>query len=167
MLYQQKTASLNRNANYIGGVCEIPTNSGATPFEFRTRVEVSLPFNQKTVVRVRPDISLDELFNVVCKEACLDRDRYELVITNHNPNASRTKLSTKDAFSSYNTKEITLVIKSSEGFGNGPITTTTTYISNNTSAKSLSKAYIFALKKIFLDLNLIIYRFFASLWHHF
>jgi hypothetical protein len=100
---QSKSNSLNRNS----------TNNNQ-PFEFKTRVEVSLPFNQKTVVRVRPDISLDELFNVVCKEACLDRDHYELVITNYNPNAvaKTSNVSSKDdEFSSYNTKEIELVLK--------------------------------------------------------
>jgi hypothetical protein len=98
---QSKSNSLNRNS----------ANANNQPFEFKTRVEVSLPFNQKTVVRVRPDISLDELFNVVCKEACLDREHYELLITNNNPNANKSTLSSQDEFSSYNTKEIALVLK--------------------------------------------------------
>lgn len=68
-----------------------------------------MPFNQRTAVRVRLDISLDELLGVICKEAAvIDKSRYELVVNGARPN------SMLDPLSAYNTKEVTLVLKHSE-----------------------------------------------------
>lgn len=98
-------------------------NNSHQPFELTNRVEVNLPFNQKTAVRVKLDISLDELLTLICKEANnLERTRYELVINGARPS------SMQDSFSTYNTKEVTLVLKHSE----------TTYV-KNLSMRALKK----------------------------
>jgi hypothetical protein len=104
----------NSNNNYSNYHVSSPfgnhhTNNSHQPFELTNRVEVNLPFNQKTAVRVKLDISLDELLTLICKEANnLERTRYELVINGARPS------SMQDSFSTYNTKEVTLVLKHSE-----------------------------------------------------
>lgn len=107
-----KSVTLNRNnsgKNNTNG-----SSQQQQPFEFKTRIEVNLPFNQKTVVRVRPDISLSDLFVIICKEACLDRELYELRIFKNNDvksGSSGKPESMSDSYSSYNAKEVTLILK--------------------------------------------------------
>lgn len=99
------TTTLSSRVQTLGGA----NNYQSTPFELTNRVEVNLPFNQKTAVRVKLDITLDELLTAICKEAAnLDRSRYDLVINGARPN------SMQDILSTYNTKEVTLVLKHSE-----------------------------------------------------
>ena len=97
----------------------LSNNYSSTPFELTNRVQVNLPFNQKTAVRVRLDISLDDLLSAICKEAALERARYDLVINGSRPN------SMLDSLSTYNTKEVTLVLKHSE----------TAYVKNSISRR--------------------------------
>lgn len=97
----------------------LSNNYSSTPFELTNRVQVNLPFNQKTAVRVRLDISLDDLLAAICKEAALERARYDLVINGSRPN------SMLDSLSTYNTKEVTLVLKHSE----------TAYVKNSISRR--------------------------------
>jgi hypothetical protein len=78
------------------------------PFELTIRIEVNLPFNQKTIVRVRPDIKLEDLFQTICKEANLDKNRYDLLVLN---NCIRST-AFDDPLSAYDTKEVTLALKS-------------------------------------------------------
>lgn len=77
-----------------------------TPFELTIRVGVNLPFNQKTAVRVKPDISLGDLFATICKEAGLDPYRYDLVI-----NSTIVQASMQQKLNSFDTNEVTLVLK--------------------------------------------------------
>lgn len=79
------------------------------PFEITSRIEVNLPYNQKTAVRVKLDITLEELLNYICKEtANFDKSRYDLIINGQRPE------SMLDAIASYNTKEVTLLLKNLE-----------------------------------------------------
>jgi hypothetical protein len=78
------------------------------PFELTIRIEVNLPFNQKTIVRVRPDIKLEDLFHTICKEANLDKNRYDLLVLNNRICSAAFE----DSLSAYDTKEVTLALKS-------------------------------------------------------
>lgn len=80
-----------------------------TPFELTIRLGVNLPFNQKTAVRVKPDISLKDLLETICKEANLDPSRYDLVL-----NSKTIQASAQQKFSSFNTNEVTLAPKNYE-----------------------------------------------------
>ena len=93
------------------------------PFEVTTRVEVNLPFNQKTAVRVKPEITIQDLFELICKEASLDNKKYELLISTK----IGTNLCMNAPFYLYETKEVTLAFK--------------THFTNENS-KVLSKLYI-------------------------
>lgn len=89
--------------------------SKQAPFELTTRVQANLPFNQKTAVRVKTDILLDDLFDLICKEAALDRSRYDLVIIpdqNDSQNGQKT-VRMQDSLANYSTREVTLVLKNS------------------------------------------------------
>ncbi len=98
--------SSNNNSHITSSLTYLNNQPLNTPFELTNRIEVNLPFNQKTVVRVKPDILLVDLFNLVCKEACLDKEKYELVINDK----SMVDLM-QSSFAKYNTREITLVHK--------------------------------------------------------
>ncbi|CAF0844999.1 unnamed protein product [Brachionus calyciflorus] len=81
-----------------------------TPFELTIRVSVNLPFNQKTAVRVKPDIFLGDLFECICKEAGLDQNRYDLVI---NSQIIQTTLH-QETLDLFKTNEVSLVLKNYE-----------------------------------------------------
>ncbi len=76
-----------------------------TPFELTIRVEVNLPFNQKTTVRVRPDIELNDLFEVICREGSLQREKYLLTL----PNYDLDEIDMNKTLSFYDTKEVNLI----------------------------------------------------------
>lgn len=59
-------------------------------------------------MRVRPDIKLEDLFQTICKEANLDKNRYDLLVLN---NCIRST-AFEDPLSAYDTKEVTLALKS-------------------------------------------------------
>ena len=77
-----------------------------TPFELTICVQVNLPFNQKTVVRVKHEILLIDLFRHVCRESNLDQEKYDLYIPNEN-----RQYSLEDSFANFNTKQVSLVLK--------------------------------------------------------
>jgi hypothetical protein len=92
------------------------------PFELTTRVEVNLPFNQKTVVRINPHISLEELMNVICKEALLDKSKYSLIIQT-TTNDQIIDYNMKESFSIYKTNQVSLKLN------------------NNNENKTLNRSY--------------------------
>jgi hypothetical protein len=71
-------------------------------------VQVNLPFNQKTTVRARPEIKLNDLFEMICREANLERKKYDLAVLNE------ISLPMESIFASYNTKEVSLILKSQQ-----------------------------------------------------
>jgi hypothetical protein len=91
--YQNYLNTNNNISNYV------------TPFELTIRVEVNLPFNQKTTVRVRPDIELNDLFEVICREGSLQRDKYVLTL----PNYELDEIDMNNPLSFYDTKEVNLM----------------------------------------------------------
>lgn len=84
-------------------------STSKTPFELTIRVGINLPFNQKTAVRVKPDINLNDLLETICKEANLEPNRYDLVI-----NSKIVQASAQQKFNLFNTNEVTLTSKSYE-----------------------------------------------------
>ena len=80
------------------------------PFELTIRVQVNLPFNQKTTVRVKPSIALGELFAAVCAESHLDSAKYMMMVVANGVSVvvRHDRLST-EPFDSFDTKEVTLV----------------------------------------------------------
>ena len=95
-------------------------SSSQQPFELTIRVDVILPHNQRTVVRVKPDISLDDLLCVITQERSLDKNLYDLLLhensENNNNNIQSEKRiisieSMRDPLQKYKTKEVTLVLK--------------------------------------------------------
>ncbi|RNA09408.1 msx2-interacting -like isoform X1 [Brachionus plicatilis] len=107
-----------------------------TPFELTIRVGVNLPFNQKTAVRVKPDISLYELLEIVCKEASLDPSRYDLVI-----NSKICQASLQQKLNSFDTNEVTLVLKSYDKSQNrlNSKSSIATFHQNSTKSRSQKK----------------------------
>jgi hypothetical protein len=106
---QQQQQEINNN-NYIStnrNQTNLTTTLTATkhPFELTICVQVNLPFNQKTIVRVKPDIKLNDLFDLICAEAKLERIKYNFLILNKN------NLNMDETFDSFNTKEVCLVLK--------------------------------------------------------
>ncbi len=103
--------SLNQNKsntiNLVRSASNIKNQSGNSlqPFELTIRVQVNLPFNQMTTVRVKPDILLDELFDKICKEANLQSQKYILTI----PNINVDELLMKYPLSHFDTKEVNLI----------------------------------------------------------
>jgi len=90
--------------------------SSQQPFELTIRVDVILPHNQRTVVRVKPDISLDDLLSVITQERSLDKRQYELLLHENIENSNSEKRiipleSMKDSLQKYRTKEVTLLPK--------------------------------------------------------
>ncbi len=76
------------------------------PFELTVCVQVNLPFNQKTVVRVKREILLSDLFALICREANLDKEKYEFYIPN-----LQEPYTMQDSFASFDTKEVCLALK--------------------------------------------------------
>jgi len=106
---QQQQQEINNN-NYLStnrNQTNLTTTLTATkhPFELTICVQVNLPFNQKTIVRVKPDIKLNDLFDLICAEAKLERIKYNFLILNKN------NLNMDETFDSFNTKEVCLVLK--------------------------------------------------------
>jgi hypothetical protein len=90
--------------------------SSQQPFELTIRVDVILPHNQRTVVRVKPDISLEDLLSVITQERSLDKRQYELLLHENIENSNSEKRiipieSMKDSLQKYRTKEVTLLPK--------------------------------------------------------
>ena len=85
-----------------------------TPFELTIRVEVNLPFNQKTTVRVRPDIELNDLFEVICREASLQKEKYLLTL----PNYELDEIDMNNSLSFYDTKEVNLIFNKNNNLNN-------------------------------------------------
>lgn len=79
------------------------------PFEPTFRVQVHLPRNQLTVLRVSPRIKISELKGMVCREKGLDTTRYQLV----RPSAPTQPLSGDMTLADYGSTEITLLSNSS------------------------------------------------------
>ena len=95
--------STNRNQNNLTTTTTVTATKH--PFELTICVQVNLPFNQKTIVRVKPDIKLNDLFDLICAEAKLEKIKYNFLILNkNNSNMDET-------FDSFNTKEVCLVLK--------------------------------------------------------
>ena len=69
-------------------------------------MQVNLPFNQKTAVRVKPEIILEDLLAAACKEANLDKYKYELVV----PSVQQAAYTMQDCLSKFDTKEVNLVL---------------------------------------------------------
>ena len=105
ILLVEKTATINKNQ----------LNSSQTPFELTIRVDVNLPFNQRTAVRIKPEISLNDLLTVICKEASLEKSRYDLLIfetgSENGQDKRLAQICMNDSFDVYNTKEVTLTLK--------------------------------------------------------
>lgn len=103
---QSEHVSTNSAANKSSS--SIKPVSIQTPFELTICVQVNLPFNQKTVVRIKQEISLGDLFAHVCRESNLDQEKYDLYIPNENENEPYTM---QDSFARFNTKEVSLMLK--------------------------------------------------------
>lgn len=79
-------------------------------FEITIRVQVNLPHNQITAVRVKPNIKLNDLLKVICDENALDITKYKL-----NVNTCNSDVDNRDAnymnntLAYYNTNEVTLI----------------------------------------------------------
>ena len=96
-------------------------SSSQQPFELTIRVDVILPHNQRTVVRVKPDISLDDLLCVITQERSLDKNLYDLLLHENSENKNNNNIqsekriisieSMRDSLQKYKTKEVTLVLK--------------------------------------------------------
>ena len=97
----QETIKVNSSAL----LQQLATKQQPQPFELTTCVQVNLPFNQKTIVRAKREIKLNDLFDLICKEANLEQNKYDLIISNC------TNLSMQDSFAMFNTKEVSLVLK--------------------------------------------------------
>lgn len=86
------------------------TSQGSTvpqqPFELTVCVQVNLPFNQKTIVRVKREILLEDLFRLICREQNLDKDKYEFYIPN-----LQESYTMQESFANFDTKEVCLVLK--------------------------------------------------------
>jgi hypothetical protein len=149
-----KKNSLKNNNNNTSNISTsnlaIHESSKATlpfekPFELTIRVDVSLPFNQRTVVRVKPDISLEDLFSIICKDAALDKTHYDLLILDScgdndiNDDGSERKkrlhISMNDSFESYQTKQVTLCLK-----GTTPINVVDSSSSSSSPSSSSNKS---------------------------
>uniref|UniRef100_A0A2L2YCA0 WH2 domain-containing protein n=1 Tax=Parasteatoda tepidariorum TaxID=114398 RepID=A0A2L2YCA0_PARTP len=79
------------------------------PFEPTFRVQVHLPRNQLTVVRVSPRVKISELRNMVCQEKGLETNRYQLV----RPSDPAQALSGDLTLAEYGSTEITLLSNAS------------------------------------------------------
>jgi hypothetical protein len=114
--------STNRNQNNLTATTTVTATKH--PFELTICVQVNLPFNQKTIVRVKPDIKLNDLFDLICAEAKLERIKYNFLILNKN------NLNMDETFDSFNTKEVCLVLKNNNNNNNN---------NETASSKTLSK----------------------------
>ena len=109
------SSSYSKGNTLLANASKSATNS-QQPFELTIRVDVTLPFNQRNVVRVKPDISLEDLLSVIAQESSLDKSRYDLLVYRVDDNTGEKRLaqtSMNDAFQKYNTKEVTLALKGS------------------------------------------------------
>ena len=82
--------------------------AATTPFELTICVQVNLPFNQKTAVRVKKEMSLSDLFVVICREANLHAENFELRVGGVEPTSMEASLD------QLNTKQVDLVLKKPE-----------------------------------------------------
>ena len=104
-------SNASNNAHHLGKTTSLGSNwtinskTSTTPFELTICVQVNLPFNQKTAVRVKPEIILEDLLVVACKEANLDKSKYELVVP-----SVQTAYTMQDCLSKFDTKEVNLVL---------------------------------------------------------
>lgn len=76
------------------------------PFELTICVQVNLPFNQKTIVRVKKEILLEDLFTLICREAKLEKNKYEFYIPN-----IQEPYTMQESFANFDTKEVCLILK--------------------------------------------------------
>lgn len=82
------------------------SNVPQKPFELTVCVQVNLPFNQKTIVRVKREILLEDLFSLICREQNLEKDKYEFYIPN-----LQEAYTMQESFANFDTKEVCLVLK--------------------------------------------------------
>ena len=116
--YYSQTNNNNKSSTILSDRSSINKHqtSSQQPFELTIRVDVILPHNQRTVVRVKPDISLDDLLSVITQERSLDKRQYELLLHENIENSNSEKRiipleSMKDSLQKYRTKEVTLLPK--------------------------------------------------------
>ena len=69
------------------------------------RMTVNLPRNQKAVLRVNPNITLAELYKMICMEKSLDPYKYEL----RHPTHPDEPLNMASPLQNYGITEITVV----------------------------------------------------------
>lgn len=70
---------LNNNNSIIN------TNELKKPsFEITIRVQVNLPHNQITALRVKPNVKLSDLIRIICDENLLDVTKYKLIVNSQN-----------------------------------------------------------------------------------
>lgn len=98
-------------------------------FDVTIRVQVDLPHNQKTAVRVSPNIKLKQLYQFICKENSLNESDYRLKLKNFELNNDdfHTKL-----LSDFNTNQVELVFINSS-YNSSPLS-----IKNGIKGSSLS-----------------------------
>jgi len=97
---QSTQSNTNLATNLVTGLNHVQ------PFELTICVQVNLPFNQKTVVRVKREILLEDLFSLICREANLDKQKYEFYIPN-----LQESYTMQDSFACFDTKEVCLALK--------------------------------------------------------
>jgi hypothetical protein len=87
-----------------------PNDESCTKFDVTIRVQVDLPQNQKTAIRVSPNVQLKQLYQLICEENLLNESDYKLKLKNFelNENDLKTK-SLKD----FNTNQVELVFTGS------------------------------------------------------
>ena len=94
---------LNNNNSIIN------TNELKKPsFEITIRVQVNLPHNQITALRVKPNVKLSDLIRIICDENLLDVTKYRLVVNSPNFDINENNYM-NNTLAKYDANEITLV----------------------------------------------------------
>ena len=101
----------NNNSKFIlnSNNSIINTNDHKKPlFEITIRVQVNLPHNQITALRVKPNIKLSDLIRIICDENLLDVSKYKLIVNSGNFDMNENNYM-NNTLSKYDANEVTLV----------------------------------------------------------
>ena len=90
-------------------ISQVSNGSAGQPFELTVRVQVNLPHNQKTAVRVKQDVLLQELFDIICQEVKLDKSKYGLIVPADD--GRPVNVSLKDPLTKLEKREVSLIFQ--------------------------------------------------------
>ena len=94
---------LNNNNSIIN------TNDPKKPsFEITIRVQVNLPHNQITALRVKPNVKLSDLIRIICDENLLDVTKFKLIVNSQNFDINENNYM-NNTLAKYDANEVTLV----------------------------------------------------------